>query len=169
MPYQTTMNPNGKSISTPAEGVRRGATGLLHDVMTLAELQLKLLSVDAKAATGRAVFPIILIGAAAVFAASALPLLLVALAQLLRYQAEWPAALATVTAVMVGLAIAAGLGIFGYLGLKRCLEPMARSREEFERNVTWLKNALKRHEQQHAAAASGPAVRGATTPPLHPR
>lgn len=161
------MNPNGKSISTPAEGVRRGATGLLHDVMTLAELQLKLLAVDAQAATGRAVIPIILIGSAAVFAASALPLLLVALAQVLRYQAGWPAALATLTAVVVGLLIAAGLGVFGYLGLKRCLEPMARSREELERNVAWLKNALKRHEQHHAAAP-GPTVRGTNAPP-YPR
>lgn len=163
------MNPNGKPSASPAEGVRRGATGLLHDVTTLAELQLRLLAVDAKSATERAMAPIALLGAAAVFAASALPLLLIALAQVLHHQAGWPAALATLTAVAAGLLIAGLLGAFGYFGLKRCLEPMARSREELDRNVTWLKNALKRHEQYHAAPAADPAVRPATLPPTYPR
>src|SRR5215207_5546796 len=101
------MTPTDRSGKpSPAEGVKRGVAGVLHDVTTLAELQLKLLAVDAKESAGRGVMPVALIGAAAVFALSALPLLLIALAQLLRDQAGWPAAAATLTAVAVGLAVA---------------------------------------------------------------
>lgn len=160
------MNRSGKP--TPTEGVRHGLAGLLHDVMTLAELQLNLLSVDAKEASGRAVLPFALLGGAAVFALSALPLLLVALAQLLRDQAGWPAAAATATAVATGLIIAAVLAAIGYLRLRRCLEPLARSKEEFERNVTWLKNALKRQDAQKRAEAGLP-VHPSVLPPGQPR
>lgn len=160
------MNRSGKT--TPTEGVRHGLAGLLHDVMTLAELQLKLLAVDAKEASGRAVLPVALLGGAAVFALSALPLLLVALAQLLRDQAGWPPAAATATAVVIGLIVAGVLAAVGAIRLRRVLDPLARSRDEFERNVTWLKNALKRQEAQKRAEAGLPVQPGAL-PPGHPR
>ncbi|MBA3314216.1 MAG: phage holin family protein [Planctomycetota bacterium] len=166
MPYQTPLNPGRRE--SPSEGVRNGVSGLVHDVLTLAELQFKLLGVDAKAASGRAIMPTALIGAAAVFAASALPLLLLALAQLLRDQADWPPALATLTAVVVGLVVAGVLGFLGYRGLRHCLDPLARSRDELNRNITWLKSTLKRHEVRHDAektVAAG-AARGYSS---HPR
>lgn len=150
------MNRNGRA--SPTQGVRHGLAGLLHDVMTLTELQLKLLAVDAKAAGGRAVVPAILLVVAALFSLSALPLLLVALAQTLRDQAGWPAALATLAAVGVGLLLAAILGGIGYVRLRRVLEPLSRSQDEFNRNVAWLKNALKRHEFQKQAEAGTPSA-----------
>lgn len=158
------MNRHGET--TPTEGVRNGLAGLLHDVTTLAELQVKLLGVDAKAASSRAVLPLALLGAAAVFFLSALPLLLVALAQLLRDQAGWPAAAATLTTVAVGLVVACVLGAIGFVRLRRCMEPLARSRDEFNRNVAWLKNALKRQDAQKRAAEA--AYPGAL-PPSRPR
>lgn len=154
MPYQTPLSP--ESRESPSAGVRNGVSGLLHDVLTLAELQFKLLSLDAQVAAGRAVVPTVLLGAAGVFAASALPLLLLAFAQLLRDQAGWPPALATLMAVAVGLVVAGILAVIGYLGLRRCLNPLARSREEFNRNVTWLKSTLKRHEVRHEAEKTVP-------------
>jgi uncharacterized integral membrane protein len=149
MPYQTSMKTDGRE--SPSAGVRNGVAGVFHDALTLAELQFKLLGIDAQEATRRAITPVALLAGAAVFALSALPLLLVALAQLLRDQAEWPAALATLTAVAVGMVIAGLLALFGYLGLRRCLSPLRRSRDEFNRNVTWLKSTLKRHEVRHEA------------------
>jgi hypothetical protein len=136
---------------SPSTGVRNGIAGVFHDALTLAELQFKLLGIDAQQATRRAMTPLALLAGAGVFALSALPLLLVALAQLLRDQAEWPAALATLTAVGAGIVIAGLLALFGYFGLRRCLAPLQRSRDEFNRNVTWLKNTLKRHEIRHEA------------------
>jgi hypothetical protein len=165
MPYQTPLKDGRES---PAAGVRHGVSGLLHDVITLAELQFKLLAVDAQAATSRAIVPVALLGGAAVFAASALPLLLLALAQVLRDQAGWPPALATLAAVGVGLVVAGCLGLFGYLGLRRCLSPLARSRDEFNQNVTWLKSVLKRDEVRREAEATV-APRAARTYATHPR
>ena len=155
------MNRNGQT--SPTEGVRSGLAGLLHDVTTLTELQFKLLAVDAKEATGRAVVPVALLGAAAVFGLSALPLLLVALAQLLRDQAGWPPAVATLTAVAVGLVVSGALTAVGFVRLRRCLEPLARSRDELNRNVTWLKGALRRQEAQKRAETALPPH------PNHPR
>lgn len=165
MPYQAPLNRDGEP--SPAEGVRQGVAGLLHDVTTLAELQFKLLAVDAESATRRAVAPFALLGVSAVFGLSALPLLLIALAQLLRDQAGWPAALATLTAVVVGLVIAGVCAALAFIGLRRCLEPLARSREELSHNIAWLKSALKRQElQRHAAALVPPH---AAAPPVRPR
>jgi hypothetical protein len=165
MPHQTPLSRDGQV--SPTEGVRHGLAGLLHDVMTLAELQFKLLAVDARDASMRAVAPLALLSGAAVFALSALPLLLIALAQLLRDQAGWAPALATFVAVIVGLVFAALLAGAGILLLRRCLEPFVRSRDEFNRNVTWLKSALKRHEIQQQAAATVPP--GSSVPPGYPR
>ena len=149
MPYQTSLKSDGRE--SPAAGVRHSVSGVLHDALTLAELQFKLLAVDAQETSRRALTPIALLGGAAVFAASALPLLLIALAQVLRDQAEWPPALATLTAVAVGLVVSGLLALFGYLGLRRCLAPFNRSREEFNRSVAWLKSTLKRDEIRHEA------------------
>lgn len=151
------MTPTDRSgKASPADGVKRGLAGVLHDVTTLAELQLKLLAVDAKESAGRGVVPVALLGAAAVFALSALPLLLVAFAQLLRDQAGWPAAAATLTAVLAGLVIAGVLGAVGAMRLRRMLEPLERSRDEFNRNVEWLKNTLKRQEAQTSPMPNQP-------------
>lgn len=149
MPYQTTLKPDG--CESPAAGVRHGVSDVLHDAILLAELQFKLLALDARETSRRALAPLALLGGAVVFAASALPLLLIALAQLLRDQADWPAALATLFAVGVGVIVAGLLALFGYLGLRRCMAPLQRSREEFNRNVTWLKSTLKRNEIRHEA------------------
>lgn len=157
------MQRNGQR--SPTEGVRSGLAGLLHDLTMLTELQLKLLSVDAKEATGRAVLPVMLFGVAAVFSLSALPLLLIALAQLLRDQAGWPAAAATVTAVAVGLIVAGVCAAVGYFRLKNCLAPLARSREEFNRNVAWLRDALKRQDGRRVSEPSDEIE----VPPHYPR
>ena len=156
------MTPDGQR--SPTEGVRSGFAGLLHDVTTLAELQFKLLAVDAEEASRRAAVPLMCIGAAAVFGLSALPLLLLALAQLLRDQAGWPPALATVVAVAIGLVVAGVLAAAGFLGLKRCLAPFARSRDELNRNVNWLKSSLKRQEAPPVATMP-PASTGYTNRP----
>ena len=161
------MNRSGQP--TPTEGVRNGLAGLLHDVTTLAELQFKLLSVDAKEASGRAVLPFALLGAAVVFSLSALPLLLIALAQLLRDQAGWPPALATLTAVVIGLIVAGVFAAIGCVRLRNCLAPLARSRDEFNRNVTWLKTALKRQDGSRRADIGLPPNPAEPLPPNYPR
>ena len=152
MPHQTSLKSDQRD--SPAAGVRSGVSGVLHDALTLAELQFKLLAVDAQAASGRAIVPVALLGSASVFAASALPLLLIALAQLLRDQAGWPPALATLASVGVGIVVAGVLALFGYFGLRTCLAPLGRSRERLVCSAQAPQRLIR------VAAARWPTPRG---------
>jgi uncharacterized integral membrane protein len=145
------MNRNGQT--SPTEGVRNGVSGLLHDVTSLAELQFELLKVDAATASRKAAVPAVLIGSAVVLGLSTIPLVLLAIAQVFRDQAGWPPALATLTAVLIGLVLAGVVGTLGYFGIRRAVEPLDRSRDELNRNIAWLKNALRRHSAGPAGGA----------------
>ena len=135
------------TTAKPVQGVRQGVSGVLHDVLTLGELQFSLLSLDAREAAGRLVVPVALLGIAGVFSIAALPLFLIALAQLLEHAAGWPAAAATATAAGAGVLVAAILGFVSYLKLKRIAKPFDRSTEELSRNVSWFKEALRRQQR----------------------
>ena len=151
------MPTNRNGQTSPTEGVRQGLSGLIHDVMSLAELQVELLKVDAATASRKAVVPVGLFAAATVIGLSTIPLVLLALAQLLRDQAGWPPAVATLVAVLIGLILAGIAGYVGYVGIRRACEPLNRSRDEFSRNIAWLKNAL----QRQAAPSAGSFDRAA--------
>lgn len=143
------MNTNGrtpKSNAAPTTRVGGGLAGLVSDVMSLAELQLKLFSVDAKEASARIVTPIILLAVGTVLALCSIPLGLIAIAQVLHLEAGWHPAVATAVALLIGLVLAGILAYVGYLGLRRCVQPMRRSRDELQRNINWLKSALRRYD-----------------------
>ena len=145
------MNTNGrthKSNAAPTTRVGGGLAGLVRDVMSLAELQLKLLSVDAKEASARIVTPIILLAVGTILALCSIPLGLIAIAQVLHLEAGWHPAVATAVALLIGLVLAGILAFVGYLGLRRCILPMQRSRDELERNIKWLKSALRRYDHR---------------------
>ena len=145
MSYQTTLDESrrGKKPS-PSEGVRQGVSGLLHDAITLAELQCKLLGLDLSETASRAMFPVICLSVGGVLALSTLPLLLVALAQGLRDGFHWPAGLATLAAVGVGLLVAGIAAAIGYVKLRTAFAPLNRSRDELTHNIGWLKESLSR-------------------------
>ena len=160
MPYQTPLTSppeaarDGARTPSSGEGVRQGVAGLLHDVMTLGELQLKLLGVDLKETTGRAVLPLVLLTVAAVLSLATLPLLLVALAQGLRDGLGWPAALATLASIGVGLLFAGLLALVAYLKIRTAFNPLARSGQEFSRNMASLKAALNKQRQAETPVAA---------------
>ncbi len=153
------MNGGPAGGPSPAQGVRQGVGGLMHDVITLAELQSQLLGVDAREAAGRVALPVSLLGAAAVLGASSLPLLLIFLALVLRDYAGWGAAWAVLTAAVVGLLVSGGLLFAGYLGLMKVVKPFARSRDELSKNLTWLKEVLKGRPADSTAAYRPPFPR----------
>ena len=83
---QASVNDGGWSAAQPyqrqpsaAAGVRNGVGELLHDVVSLAELQTQLLAVDARESAQKARAPIVLVGAGASLALGAIPILLLAL------------------------------------------------------------------------------------------
>lgn len=142
------LNGKSKSAKTPVSNLGGGLAGLLHDLLTLTELQIKLFVVDSKAAMGRLVTPIALLAGATVLALCSIPLGLIAISQALRDQLGWAPALATLVALLIGLVVAGILGFIGYLLLMRGLVPMQRSRDELQRNVDWLKNAIRRYDKR---------------------
>jgi hypothetical protein len=118
-------------------------TDVARDLISLAELQAQLLQVDAKEAASRIVTPIVLFVVAGALALGTIPvvLLLVASALVAAGLSYW---LSLLIAAIIGIAAAAGAGVAGWKMVRSPLAVFQRSREEFNRNVQWLKHTLAR-------------------------
>jgi hypothetical protein len=80
-----------------------------------------------------------------------IPVALFSLAYLFVEQLEWSQALALAIAALVGLALAAIVGGTAWAIVRAGLVSLERSREEFSRNIDWLKTALRNRAQFPAA------------------
>jgi hypothetical protein len=140
MASQTThIESNGRS----SRGVFGNAAEFVHDLMTLTELQVKLLVLDMKEGSRHAMLPLALILFGGCLALGCFPVLLAALgfglvAAGLSY---W---LSFLIAGIVGLAISGGAAYGGFRLLKKQAAVLRRSQAEFDRNVRWVKSALTR-------------------------
>jgi uncharacterized membrane protein YqjE len=126
-------------------------TDVARDLISLTELQAELFQVDAKEAAARLVAPIILLVMAGVVALGTIPVLLLLIASALAAAglSYW---LSLLIAVLIGLGAAAGAGWAGWKNLRASLDVFQRSREEFNRNVQWLKHTLSRRNTERADA-----------------
>jgi hypothetical protein len=113
-----------------------------NDVATLAELQAKLATYDAKECVSRATVPLIVAGAASVLAVGSVPVLLIGLA-------DWIASSIRISAgaaqLIVGLVTLVLAGVAVTIALKaslRSLESFRRSSEELNRNLSWIRTVL---------------------------
>ncbi|MBW3598052.1 MAG: phage holin family protein [Planctomycetes bacterium] len=114
-----------------------------HDVLTLSELQVKLLAADLNDIKSGAVAPLGLMGLAAVLGLGAVPVVLMGVAWLLVEYDVLSQAWAFLISAGGGLLIALILGLAGWLWLRRQLAVLERSRLELDRNLTWVKSVLK--------------------------
>jgi uncharacterized membrane protein YqjE len=126
----------------PAEAMTRNIAGFGHDIVALTELQLELLGVDLRESVGKTIVPTGLLLFAGMLALGCFPVALIAMSYLL---IGWglPFAGAFGLSALVGLIVA---GIVLYVGVRRfqhSLDALQRSRDEFSRNLTWIKNVLK--------------------------
>jgi hypothetical protein len=136
--------------------VAASVSDLTHDVIELSELQMQLLSLDAKhsVANAKACIMMAVIGASLLL--GTIPVALLAIAALFVEQLEWSYALSIGVATGIGILLAATvLGVaYGYV--KNGLVSFERSREELQRNIAWLKSTLKtRGHVEKATAQSG--------------
>ena len=116
---------------------------LVHDTVTLAELQVRLLKVELQSwSRGMAALSVWLL-AALLLAAGTIPVLLLSLAQALVELAGLSEALALSGAALVGLAAAGIAAAVGRSKLRKHRSMLSRSQEEFRRNITWLRQVLK--------------------------
>jgi hypothetical protein len=127
-----------------AAGVRNGVGELMHDVVTLSELQVKLLAVDTQEAVQKARSPLVVLGAGLGFALGALPVLLLALGECLVLYLQWERALAYLVSALLGAALGGGLLYAATQQLGAVTAVFDRSRAEFADNVRWIKYALTR-------------------------
>lgn len=133
------MNPQGGASA------ERGPAGLLTigmDAVKLADLQIQLLTLDVKEFWGRAKVALGLVVVASILLLAALPVALIALADLLQDLAHLTptAALFVVSGVAIVLATV-GVVWSGYQ-LSGAAAPLKRSTDELRENLAWIRNVL---------------------------
>jgi hypothetical protein len=136
------MNGNGRQRPQMPD-VAGSVSGLTHDVIELAELQTQLLMLDLKKSTQKSRTCLILAIIAVCLLLASLPVALVALAALLVEQLEWSQSAALGVATLVGLVLAGIFAGAAYSIVRSGLVSIERSRDEFNRNIAWIKSTLK--------------------------
>jgi hypothetical protein len=115
---------------------------LVHDALTLAELQVELLKVDLRDARKGVTIALALIGIGAVLALGSIPILLFAAAQALVDGLNWPAPWAYLA---VGLVTMMGALLLVWIGAHKATGAVGtihRSKTEFAETLRWFKGSL---------------------------
>ena len=121
--------------------VRQSLNQVVHDVLTLAELQSQLFKNDAREVAQRSMKPLCLFACGLLLLLAAIPISLIAIAVgLIAVGLPTPAAYASVS--IVTIVVAAAMAIWAWRRLCEMPPVLARSREEFARNIAWIKDAI---------------------------
>lgn len=150
MATETTMNgrrtaddeQEEEAIGTQVRQLRSNASRLLHDLVSLAELQTQLFAIDAKQSVRRTLRPVVLFAAAGAIALGLIPVVLAGIAALLML-----AGLHLVAAVWIAVALGGiAAGALVWLARKQLQSwprMFERSLSELSLNMTWLKNNVR--------------------------
>jgi uncharacterized membrane protein YciS (DUF1049 family) len=136
------MNTNGR-VREEEPNVATSFSGLAHDVIELGELQAQLFAHDVKSTTQKTRTSLILAVVGVCVLLGAIPVLLFALGELISEQTGWPLSAGLAIAAVVGIAISAAILAVAWNRLNVGLSSMQRSRDEFSRNVAWVKSSLR--------------------------
>jgi hypothetical protein len=114
-----------------------------NDIATLAELQAQLALLDLKESTTRATVPLSLVAFGVAVILASLPVALLGVAHLvaaaLAIKLGWALLLSAGGAVALG----AGIATVAAAQLRRSFESFRRSRDEFSRNLAWIRTVLR--------------------------
>ncbi len=138
------MNLRNGSSTAPPNGIAKDMGELTHDIVSLAELQFELFRNDCREGLKGLLLPAALLLLAGVVAVGTAPVALIGLAEFLAQAAGLSRAAAFSLAALGGLSVAAALGVAGWCRLRGAGRVLARSRDELTRNMTWIKQVLKR-------------------------
>jgi uncharacterized membrane protein YqjE len=133
--------------------VAASVSDLTHDVIELSELQVQLLSLDARQSVAKAKACLVMAVIGASVLLGTIPVALLAIAALLVDLLEWPYSAAIGVATGIGLVLAAIVLAVAYRYVKNGLVTFDRSREELQRNIAWLKSTLKTRGHVERSAA----------------
>lgn len=125
-------------------GVARNLADFTHDLVTLGELQGRLLLADFRQGRTDAIVAAILLVGAPVLLLAAAPVLLMGISWLLIDLADWPPQAAYLTVAGLTIIVAAIAAWIGYLRIRKAANVFDRSRIELNENLRWIKTALKR-------------------------
>jgi hypothetical protein len=116
---------------------------LLHDALTLADLQYRLFKADFWRLVGELVVPGALILMGAVLLLSCLPIALATIALTIHEAAHFSLAASFGFALAGGLILGAAVALAALLWIRRGIKPFERSRAECDLNMAWIKKILK--------------------------
>jgi len=141
---ETTMNRCNGSTQSPPKGVAKGIGELTHDIVSLAELQFELFTIDCREGLKRMLVPVAMLLVAGIVAVGTVPITLIFIAEFLTQAAGLSRAAAFSIVALSGFIVALAMGVVGWSYLRGVVRVFERSREELTRNMTWIKHALKR-------------------------
>lgn len=137
-------NGNGSAKETPPQAVARTSLEFARDLITLAELQVRLATLDVQNGLSRvAIWGGLLVGGICLMLAC-LPLCLAVIALFLAETFELSLSAAFAISVFSALVIAAGVIGVAVLRLRGCLDIFDRTWAEWRQNVKWAKETLRR-------------------------
>jgi hypothetical protein len=142
------MSTNGQSRND-SPGVATSFAGLTHDVIELAELQAQLLALDMKSTSRKARTSLVLIVIGVCVLLGTVPVALMTFAELLIQQFGWSNAAGFASATLLGVLLAAGILGAAWARFRAGVVTMQRSREEFNRNIAWVKSSLRNRAQEN--------------------
>ena len=158
------MNTNGR-VRDDEPSVATSFSGLAHDVIELGELQAQLFVHDVKS-TGQKTRTSLLLGViGACVLLGSVPVLLLALGQLIAEQTGWPLSGGFAIAAIVGIAASAAFLAVAWNRLSVGLNSMQRSRDELNRNIAWIKSSLR----SQSSSKPDPKWSSKTDLPTNPR
>jgi Putative Actinobacterial Holin-X, holin superfamily III len=141
---KTTMSLRNGSTRSPPDGLTKNMGKLTHDLVSLAEFQCELFRSDCREGFQRMLVPVALLLVAGIVALGTVPIALILMAELLAQAAGLSRAAAFSIATLSGGIVAVALGVVGWTYLRGAVRVFACSRDEWNRNLTWIKQALKR-------------------------
>ena len=138
------MNQRNGSSTAPSDGVANDMDELTHDIVSLAELQFELFRNDCRKELRGLLIPVALLLLAGILAAGSVPVALIFIGEILAQTAGLSRAAAFSIAALGGFIAAAALGVAGWSHIRGIGRVFERSREELTRNMTWIKQVVKR-------------------------
>ncbi len=141
---ETTMSQRNGSSTAPSDGVAKDMGELTHDIVSLAELQFELFRNDYRKGMKGLLLPVALLLLAGIVAAGTVPVALITVAELLTQAAGLSRAASFSIAALGGFGVAVAVGVVGWFCIRGIGRVFERSREELARNMSWIKQSLKR-------------------------
>jgi hypothetical protein len=122
----------------------RSAGELLHDVVTLSELQARLLVADAREGVTHLVLPFVIIAVGLMVLLGCIPVAFITLALLLIETTTLTAVQAYGLSLLIGVLLGTTLAAGGYWYLRHGTPMFERTQIEWRQNIKWAKDAIGR-------------------------